>query len=101
MKRRVVVTGIGCLTPIGNDVASMWKAQQAGSNGVGSITHFDASHFPTKFAAEVRGFDFSSVVMIPRFDSPQEIGLPAVAATGRERSGTLDTLISHWCLSWR
>ena len=65
MKRRVVVTGIGCLTPIGNDVNSMWKAQQEARNGVGAITHFDATHFPTKFAAEVRGFDFNSTVDDP------------------------------------
>jgi 3-oxoacyl-[acyl-carrier-protein] synthase II len=65
MKRRVVVTGIGCLTPIGNDVNSMWKAQQEARNGVGAITHFDASHFPTKFAAEVRGFDFDTTVDDP------------------------------------
>ncbi len=65
MKRRVVVTGIGCLTPIGNDVDTMWKAQQEARNGVGAITHFDATHFPTKFAAEVRSFDFDSCVDDP------------------------------------
>lgn len=65
MKRRVVVTGIGCVTPIGNDVATMWKAQQEGCNGVGAITHFDATRFPTKFAAEVRDYDFDSQVDDP------------------------------------
>ncbi len=65
MKRRVVVTGIGCLTPIGNDVSTMWNAQKKSSNGVGAITHFDASRFPTKFAAEVRNFDFDSCVDDP------------------------------------
>ena len=65
MKRRVVVTGIGCVTPIGNDVPSMWKAQQEGCNGVGPITHFDATRFPTKFAAEVRNYDFDSQVDDP------------------------------------
>jgi 3-oxoacyl-[acyl-carrier-protein] synthase II len=60
MNRRVVVTGIGCVTPIGNDVASMWQAQMSASNGVGPITHFDARKFPTRFAAEVRGFNFES-----------------------------------------
>ena len=47
MKRRVVVTGMGCVTPLGNDVESMWLAQKNCGNGVGQITHFDASHFPT------------------------------------------------------
>lgn len=65
MRRRVVVTGIGCITPIGNDVNSMWKALQEGRNGVGLITHFDASRFPTKFAAEVRNFEFDSLVDDP------------------------------------
>ncbi|MFO0979422.1 MAG: beta-ketoacyl-ACP synthase II [Planctomycetaceae bacterium] len=65
MKRRVVVTGVGALTPIGNDVPTMWKAQLECQNGVGPITHFDASKFPTKFAAEVRGYDFATQVDDP------------------------------------
>jgi 3-oxoacyl-[acyl-carrier-protein] synthase II len=60
MKRRVVVTGVGAVTPIGNDVKTVWESQQACRNGVGPITHFDASEFPTKFAAEVRDYDFES-----------------------------------------
>ena len=65
MKRRVVVTGMGCVTPLGNDVESMWLAQKNCSNGVGQITHFDASHFPTRFAAEVRNYNFESQVDDP------------------------------------
>lgn len=57
MRRRVVLTGIGCITPLGNDVSSMWEALRTGGNGVGTITHFDATNFPTKFAAEVKNFD--------------------------------------------
>ncbi|MBC7967428.1 MAG: beta-ketoacyl-[acyl-carrier-protein] synthase II, partial [Fuerstia sp.] len=53
MKRRVVVTGMGAVTPLGIGVESMWQAQKDCHNGVGPITHFDASHFPTRFAAEV------------------------------------------------
>jgi 3-oxoacyl-[acyl-carrier-protein] synthase II len=66
MKRRVVVTGVGALTPVGNDVSSMWESQLKCRNGVGPITHFDASRFPTKFAAEVRGYDFESQVEDPK-----------------------------------
>ncbi len=66
MKRRVVVTGVGALTPVGNDVPSMWESQLKCRNGVGLITHFDASRFPTKFAAEVRGYDFDSQVEDPK-----------------------------------
>lgn len=65
MKRRVVVTGIGCITPLGNNVADMWQALLEGRSGVGPITHFDASNFPTKFASEVKGFDFDSYVEDP------------------------------------
>jgi len=66
MKRRVVVTGVGALTPVGNDVATMWESQLKCRNGVGAITHFDASRFPTKFAAEVRDYDFESQVEDPK-----------------------------------
>ncbi|MEM7811504.1 MAG: beta-ketoacyl-ACP synthase II [Planctomycetota bacterium] len=58
-RRRVVVTGIGAVTPIGNDVDSFWAALKEGKSGVGPIRHFDASKFPTTFAAEVDGFDLS------------------------------------------
>ena len=65
MKRRVVVTGIGCVTPFGNSISEMWSALLEGRSGVGPITHFDASNFPTRFAAEVRDFDFDSYVPDP------------------------------------
>ena len=57
MKRRVVVTGFGALTPIGNDVATTWRALISGVSGAVLITKFDASTFPVRFAAEVKGFD--------------------------------------------
>jgi 3-oxoacyl-[acyl-carrier-protein] synthase II len=65
MKRRVVVTGMGCITPVGNTVETMWKSLQEARNGVGTITHFDATKFPTTFAGEVRNFDFDSLVEDP------------------------------------
>jgi len=55
--RRVVVTGMGVLTPLGNDVAEFWHNLLQGQSGVGPITHFDTTDFATKFAAEVKGFD--------------------------------------------
>jgi 3-oxoacyl-[acyl-carrier-protein] synthase II len=55
--RRVVVTGLGCISPLGGDVNSTWEALVKGESGVGAITHFDASEFKTKFAAEVKAFD--------------------------------------------
>ncbi|HEY0970991.1 MAG TPA: beta-ketoacyl-ACP synthase II [Gemmatimonadales bacterium] len=57
MKRRVVVTGLGAITPVGNDVATTWRALVEGKSGAGAITSFDASNFPVRFACEVKGFD--------------------------------------------
>ena len=54
--KRVVVTGLGAITPLGNDVATTWEAAVAGKSGAGPITHFDASKFKTQFACEVKGF---------------------------------------------
>ena len=65
MRRRVVITGIGAVTPVGNDVAAVWESVKRGASGIGPITHFDASSFPTTFAAEVKGFDFDAVVDDP------------------------------------
>ncbi len=56
-KRRVVVTGMGAVSPLGNTVESTWQAVLAGKSGVGPITRFDATTFPTQFAAEVKNFD--------------------------------------------
>ena len=55
--RRVVVTGMGALTPIGNNLDSYWNGLISGTSGCASITHFDASNFKTKFACELKGFD--------------------------------------------
>ena len=57
MRKRVVVTGLGCITPVGNDIDVMWNNIIAGKSGAGHITHFDASQHRTKIAAEVKGFD--------------------------------------------
>jgi 3-oxoacyl-[acyl-carrier-protein] synthase II len=57
MKRRVVVTGMGMITPVGNDVATTWRSLIEGKSGTAPITKFDASKFPVRFAAEVKGFN--------------------------------------------
>ncbi len=59
--KRVVVTGLGAITPLGNDVKTTWENALAGKSGAGSITHFDASLFKTKFACEVKDFDPSEI----------------------------------------
>ena len=56
-KRRVVVTGLGCISPVGNTVESSWTALIAGQSGIGAITKFDASAFSCKIAGEVKGFN--------------------------------------------
>lgn len=56
-RQRVVVTGLGAVSPLGNDVASNWAALLAGRSGIGPITAFDASQFPVRIAGEVRDFD--------------------------------------------
>ncbi len=55
--KRVVVTGLGALSPLGNDVATTWEAAKRGESGAGPITHFDASKFKTQFACEVKGYN--------------------------------------------
>ncbi len=57
MRKRVVVTGLGCVSPVGNTVEETWQALLAGKSGAANITQFDASQHKTRFAAEVKGFD--------------------------------------------
>lgn len=60
--RRVVITGLGAVTPVGNDVPTMWRALLAGQSGISSITRFDASDFPIRIAGEVKDFQLDSQV---------------------------------------
>jgi beta-ketoacyl-acyl-carrier-protein synthase II len=62
MSRRVVVTGMGALTPLGLDRVTTWEALLEGRNGVGTITRFDASAYPVRIAAELKGFDVESFI---------------------------------------
>src|SRR5215216_6164508 len=65
--RRVAVTGLGAVTPIGNDAPSTWRAALAGESGIDWIQAFDASELPVKIAAEVKDFDAGQVA------SPKEV----------------------------
>ncbi len=60
MENRVVVTGLGVVTPVGNDVSSFWSALKEGKSGVGKLTAFDATQYKSRIAGEVKGFDFQS-----------------------------------------
>jgi 3-oxoacyl-[acyl-carrier-protein] synthase II len=57
MRKRVVITGIGSVSPLGNDIPTLWSSILAGKSGVGIISHYDISEFSVKIGAEVRGFD--------------------------------------------
>ncbi|HUH93262.1 MAG TPA: beta-ketoacyl-[acyl-carrier-protein] synthase family protein [Casimicrobiaceae bacterium] len=61
-RRRVAITGLGLVTPVGNDVATTWAALRAGRSGGAPITLFDASGFPVRIAAEVKGFDAGAAI---------------------------------------
>jgi 3-oxoacyl-[acyl-carrier-protein] synthase II len=61
-ERRVVVTGVGMITPLGNTVAENWQNAKAGKSGVGLITQFDTARFDVKIAGEVKGFDPVSII---------------------------------------
>lgn len=67
-ERRVVITGLGAVTPLGNDVATTWQNVLAGQCGIDKITHFDASAFDTRIAGEVRNFD-----PVKAFPSPKDV----------------------------
>lgn len=57
MRKRVVITGLGCISPLGNDVESTWQSAITGRSGAGPITHYNPAGYKTQFAAEVKGFD--------------------------------------------
>ncbi len=78
--RRVVVTGLGAVSPIGNDVETLWENALKGTSGVGPVTRFDASDFGCKIAAEVKDFDVSSYMPLKearRFDRFIHFGIAA------------------------
>ncbi|MDX6514219.1 MAG: 3-oxoacyl-[acyl-carrier-protein] synthase [Gaiellaceae bacterium] len=88
MVRRVAVTGIGAVTPVGNDVTATWRALLAGESGVDFIRSFDASGFPVTIAAEVKDFDPSTAA------SPKEVrklGRNVLLALAAAREGLADS----------
>ena len=64
-RRRVVVTGVGVINPLGNDIEPVWSAVREGKSGVGYTTIFDASNFPTRISAEIKNWDISQCVDNP------------------------------------
>ncbi|MDA0831975.1 MAG: beta-ketoacyl-ACP synthase II [Planctomycetota bacterium] len=96
MRRRVVVTGMGCITPVGRTVHEMWESLKESKSGIGRISHFDASNFPTKIAGEVKDFEFSDYISEPeRFEkSGRNIRFAIAAAVQAvKNSGILESKV--------
>jgi 3-oxoacyl-[acyl-carrier-protein] synthase II len=99
MRRRVVITGIGVINPMGHDVETMWSGLKESKSGVGYISIFDASRFPTRIAAEIRGWDISQAVADPaRWQSRGRhtkfaagAAIQAVTSSGIQDSGLAPT----------
>ncbi|MDD5056360.1 MAG: beta-ketoacyl-ACP synthase II [Sideroxydans sp.] len=79
--RRVVITGMGAITPLGNDVETFWNNLLAGRSGAGAITHFDAAKFKTRFACEVKNFDAEKYLERKEARKTDAVTHYAIAAT--------------------
>ena len=92
MRRRVVVTGMGCVTPLGAELEQVWQRLTEGQSGIGPITLFDASNFPVRIAAEVRDWDISEVgEPTERWeDQPRHTAFVVAAAKKAVRSAGLE-----------
>ena len=93
MDKRVVITGMGWVTPLGHQIETVWARMLAGESGIGPISHFDASTFPTTFAAQVKNYDYRKFVHHPELH--EGVGLNTAFALGaaspagsRLRAGT-------------
>jgi len=97
VSRRVVVTGVGLICPVGNQVATAWAAVLAGQSGIGPVTRFDASSFPTRIAGEVKGFDVTQVMSAKEarhFDTFIHYGIAAGAEALRDSGLVIDEAIA-------
>ncbi len=96
MRRRVVITGVGFVTPLGADVETVWRALLEGRSGIGYTTLFDASNFPTKISAEVKDWDVSDVGEDPedwKFQGRHTHFAVGAAKKAVADSGMLDTTL--------
>ena len=101
-ERRVVVTGMGAVTPIGNDVASFWDGLVNGRSGIGPITIFDPVNVPSKVAGEVKGFDADAVMPKKEVRRNDRYVHFAWAATAEAmRDANLPMPIEDEALAWR
>src|SRR5947199_8698980 len=85
--RRVAVTGLGLVTPVGNTAADSWSALVAGRSGAGPITRFDPARLPVRFACEVKGFEpglYLGEKEIRRYDLFAQVAIRAAAAAAKD-----------------
>ncbi|MDP6722459.1 MAG: beta-ketoacyl synthase N-terminal-like domain-containing protein, partial [Pirellulaceae bacterium] len=95
MRRRVVVTGIGVINPLGHDVETMWSALREGRSGVDYTTIFDASRFPTKISAEIKDWDATKIgedESVWKHRGRHSHFAAGAARQAMDASGVLDTL---------
>src|SRR2546425_6012777 len=97
--KRVVITGVGAVTPVGLDAPSTWAALLEGQSGVGPITLFDASDYPVRIGGEVKGFDAGGRIEakeLRRMDRYAQLGViaaqEAFADAGFQRNGLRDDI---------
>jgi 3-oxoacyl-[acyl-carrier-protein] synthase II len=96
-KRRVVITGLGCISPVGNTVESAWAALIAGQSGIGKITKFDASAFSCQIAGEVKGFnveDYMSSKEARTMDTFIHYGIAAAAQAVKDSGLSVNEALS-------
>lgn len=86
-KERVVITGMGIVCPLGNDIESVWQAILAGKSGVAKTTIFDASTFPTTFTAEVKDYDFTKFTKKPQLHKDGNRGSRFVVGAAAQACG--------------
>lgn len=94
-KKRIVVTGLGAITPIGLDTTEFWNGLISGKNGVAPITHFDTSKFDTRFAAEVKNFDpdlYFDKKTVRRLDPFSQFGIASSVLAINDSEINLDKL---------
>ena len=94
-RRRVVVTGIGAITPIGLNIPQFWEGLISGQNGVKPITYFDASRFDTQFAAEVKNFnpeEYFDKKSVKRLDRFSQFGIAASVQAVKDSNINLETI---------
>jgi len=93
MTKRIVVTGLGCISPLGNNVPDTWSSLLAGKSGAGPITRFDATKYKTRFAAEVKGFDpiaFLGTRDARKFDRYAQLAMVAAQEALTQSGLTID-----------